>query len=98
MPWLLVPFKRHSSQELDRRQRRYNRAHSSARMAVERAFGKLKGRWRILKNSMEIADLKSIVDIVDVCCILHNICTECDDPWEAITDPYIIGNEDKYVY
>ena len=43
MPWLLVPFKRHSRQKLDRRQRRYNRVYSSARIAVERAFGKLNG-------------------------------------------------------
>jgi hypothetical protein len=63
-------------------------------MAVERAFGKLKGRWRILKNNMEITDLKNVVDIIDVCCILHNICTECDDLWEVVTDPYIISNED----
>ncbi|CAG8640592.1 7934_t:CDS:2, partial [Paraglomus occultum] len=65
MPWLLVPFKRRSSQELSRVQRQYNRIHSSARIAVERAFGKLKGRWRILRNNMEVTDLKNVVDIID---------------------------------
>ena len=95
MPWLLVPFKRCSSQGLSQIQRQYNKVHSSARMAVERAFGKLKGRWRILRNSMEVTDLKNVVDIIDVCCILHNICTECDDLWEiVIADPHIISNED----
>jgi len=55
-------------------------------MAVERAFGKLKSRWRILKNVMEITDMETIVDVIDVCCILHNLCIDCDDIWD--TDEY----------
>jgi len=51
VPWLLVPFKEGGRQRLTLAQKRYNKAHSSARMAVERAFGKLKARRRILKNN-----------------------------------------------
>jgi hypothetical protein len=53
-------------------------------MAVERAFGKLKGRWRILRNPMEVTDLTTVVDIIDVCCILHNLCIDFDDLWEDV--------------
>ncbi|CAG8576222.1 4179_t:CDS:2 [Paraglomus occultum] len=84
MPWLFVPFKERVTQRLTRPQRQYNKVHSSARMAVERAFGKLKGRWRILKNPMEVTDLTTMVDIIDVCCILHNLCIDCDDLWEDV--------------
>ncbi|CAG8622990.1 3112_t:CDS:2, partial [Paraglomus occultum] len=82
MPWLLVPFKESGRQRLTHAQKRYNRAHSSARMAVERAFGKLKARWRILKNGMKVID-STAVDITDVCCILHNLCINCCDFWET---------------
>ena len=72
-------------------------------MAVERAFGKLKGRWRILKHAMDFANLETIVDVVDVCCILHNLCINCDNLWDnaceedktlvsAPTDIYIENN------
>ncbi|CAG8605491.1 481_t:CDS:2 [Paraglomus occultum] len=95
LPWLLVPFKEHAQQRLTRAQRQYNKVHSSARMAVERAFGKLKAQWRILKQAMEVIDLRTAVDIVDVCCILHNMCIDCDDLWENETDSNRRINEDN---
>jgi len=87
------------TQQLTRPQQQYNKVHSSARMAVERAFGKLKGRWRILKSPMEVTDLTTVVDIIDVCCILHNLCIDCDDLWEDTnTDGiYDVSNETEDV-
>jgi len=42
-------------------------------MCIERSFGLLKGRWRILLNRMEVK-LQQVPDIVGACIILHNIC------------------------
>ena len=44
---------------------------SSARMVVECAFGRLKGRFRILRKDMDTS-LQSTLDIVLGCFILHN--------------------------
>ena len=42
-------------------------------MCVERAFGMLKGRWRILFNRVDVA-LKNVPDLVSTCLVLQNIC------------------------
>ena len=46
---------------------------SSARMVVECAFGRLKGRFRILRKEMDNS-LVHTLDIVLACFILHNFC------------------------
>ena len=42
-------------------------------MCVERAFGMLKERWRILLNRRDV-HLKSVHELVMVCLVLHKIC------------------------
>jgi hypothetical protein len=49
----------------------FNLRHSSLRLAVERAFGALKGRFRILDNK-PFHTYKTQVKLVLACCILHN--------------------------
>ena len=49
----------------------YNYRHSSLRTTVERAFGSLKGRFKILA-SRPFFPYRTQVDIVMACCILHN--------------------------
>jgi hypothetical protein len=49
----------------------FNLRHSSLRTTVERAFGALKGRFRILDNK-PFHPYKYHVQIVIACCILHN--------------------------
>lgn len=53
------------------------------RVVVERAFGKLKSRWRILgEGGIFSHDLNRMIQIIYVCCLLHNICIENLDFWE----------------
>ena len=53
--------------------RHFNYCLSRARVIVEHAYGRLKGRWRCLlkRNDVLIRDLPKLVA---ACCVLHNIC------------------------
>ncbi|XLR52520.1 hypothetical protein S83_003192 [Arachis hypogaea] len=45
--------------------------HSQVRNVIERAFGVLKARWRILRGSPFIL-FKSQGRVIIICCLLHN--------------------------
>jgi len=45
--WQMTPFKSDNG-AVSKKQRRFNWIHSSARVVVEHAFGRLKGRFRLL--------------------------------------------------
>ena len=49
--WLLKPFP--NNLNLSQEQNKFNRFLSSAKVAVERAFGILKARWRFLLNCLD---------------------------------------------
>jgi hypothetical protein len=49
----------------------FNLRHSSLRVTVERGFGALKGRFRMLDNK-PFHKYKTQVKLVLACCILHN--------------------------
>lgn len=57
------PFKRH-----------FNYKQSGTRMPVEHVNSMLKRRWRILYHGCEIWSLRTMVDVIMVCCVLHNLC------------------------
>lgn len=61
------------------RQRNYNFCHASARMAVERAFGLLKGRFRSLLTVLAMDRIDLVPMHILACCVLHNICLMRDD-------------------
>ena len=69
--WLLKPFPNNLnlSQEHDK----FSRLLSSAKVAVERAFGILKARWRFLLNCLD-HNIENLLDVIISCCVLHNIC------------------------
>ena len=71
-PWMLAPFKGYKD-DLSREEYYWNFVQSSTRMCVERAFGMLKGRWRILLKRMDV-QLKNVPDLVSTCLVLHNMC------------------------
>jgi hypothetical protein len=51
------------------------------RIGVERAFGRLKNRWRIILHHLYCVNLDRICKIIHGCCILHNICIDAGDLW-----------------
>lgn len=74
---LMVPYR--DNGHLTERQRNYNFCHASARIAIERAFGMLKGRFRCLLTVLAMERVDLIPPHILACCILHNICVMRND-------------------
>lgn len=71
-PHMMVPFRNNG--HLTIRQRNFNYCLSSTRMAIERAIGQLKIRFRILLDCLPLLDIKKIPEFIIACCVLHNVC------------------------
>ena len=70
--WLLKPYPLVGNR-YNAEQRLFNYRHSRARMVVEGAFGRLKGRWRCLLKRFD-GIVGTVALVTGVCCTLHNIC------------------------
>ena len=93
-PWLVTVFPGHD-QALPREKRRFNFAHASARNVIERSFGRMKGRWRILLT--KVRHKVELVPAIMMCCIiLHNwLISKCDFNEEV--DEEELGRDDSPV-
>jgi hypothetical protein len=66
---VLTPFS--DNGHLTQDETNYNNRLSSIRAIIERAFARLKGKFRRLKY-LDIADPNFRVDIITAACVLHN--------------------------
>ena len=82
-PWFYSPLKGEKD-GLPTAKAHWNFIQSSTRMAVERAFGILKGRWRIMLKRIDMP-LRHVPNLVITCICLHNLCiihqNKFDDEW-----------------
>ena len=82
LPWLMKPYPEHIGMDISKRHFNYRLSH--ARIVVENAFGRLKGRWRCLLKRND-SHLENIPNIVAACVCLHNICEItgdlCEHDW-----------------
>ena len=82
LPWLIKPFS--GTGPMSREQKRFNYQLSRARVVVECAFGRLKGRWRSIMKRND-TNVSFMPTLVTACCILHNLCEihgdSFDDNW-----------------
>ena len=85
--WLMKPF---PDRGLSEDRRNYNYRISRARMVVENAFGRLKGRWRRLLKRCDMT-LDKVPTVIAACCILHNICEVLKDNFD---EQWRVDNED----
>ncbi|XP_071730033.1 protein ALP1-like [Rutidosis leptorrhynchoides] len=62
----------------------FNHKHAKARNVIERCFGLLKGRWKILA-SPSYFPIQTQVRIISACCLLHNLIRKfmSHDPQES---------------
>lgn len=73
-PWLIIPYLPHEEGgRLNASQRAFNYKHSSTRMSVECAFGRLKERFRILKGVIDEKCLHQTVKLITSCFVMDNI-------------------------
>ena len=70
LPWLMKPYLENAL--TTPQEQIFNYRQSRARMVVENAFGRLKGKWRCLMKRMDFYLLPNIINIVAACITLHN--------------------------
>ena len=71
LPWLMKAYVNNGL--LTTQKKLFNYRLSKARVVVEHAYGRLKGRWRCLLKRLDI-DVGDVSQVVTACCVLHNIC------------------------
>ena len=79
LPWLMKAFP--DNGRLTQQQKTFNFRLSSARVVVEHAYGRLKGRWRCLLKRLDIS-VEDVPIVVAACCVLHNICEKNGDRFD----------------
>lgn len=88
--WIMKPYEYGTR---DQNKKKFNYELSRARSVIERAFGLLKGRFRILMKKMEHSP-KTAAEIFLVCCILHNILQQNGEiESEEYADNMLVSNE-----
>ncbi|CAI6359314.1 unnamed protein product [Macrosiphum euphorbiae] len=81
---LMVPYR--DNGHLTQKQKNFNFCHSSARMAIERSFGLVKGRFRSLLTTLDMKRVDLIPKYIIACCILHNICLLQNDEFPGLSE------------
>ena len=80
LKWLLKPYPNRGHLTPDERE--FNKKLIAARSVVERAFGMLKGRWRLLLKKVE-QQTRTLSKTVLTAWVLHNICVDHGDLYDS---------------
>ena len=73
--------------------RSFNYSLIRTRRVVEQAFGRLKGRWKIMDGKCSLKDPVFVRQVAVVCCALHNMCERHQCPFE----PGWLPDESSYI-
>ena len=79
--WLITPV----SRPMTEGENKFNRANKKTRSLIERSFGILKSRWRIVHHTGGTLcySPSKVAKITIACCVLHNICFRSGTPFGA---------------
>jgi hypothetical protein len=81
---------------VDPKEKIFKRVQEAARKDVERAFGVLKGKWKILDRPLRFFDKEKIGKVVETCTILHNMIIK--DDGRAISPVHIMDQPVPVVF
>lgn len=90
LPWIVKPY---PDRGLNAEQVSFNYRQSQARMVVERAFGRLKGRWRCLIKPQD-HHITLVSQVTAACCVLHNLCEEQNEEFDE-EDNYVEDEDEE---
>ena len=80
--WLMKPYIDRGN--LTPEECSFNIKHNTARVVVENAFGRLKGRFRSIGKRLDLK-VENACNVIAACCVLHNYCEmqneSFDDQW-----------------
>ena len=89
LPWVMKPYPEYAG--MPHKQWNFKFRLSKARITVEHAFGRLKGRWRCLLKRIDY-HIDNVPHVVAACVVLHNICEtlgdRCQDNWVVQDDSH----------
>ena len=85
LAWLEKAFAFRKQMEVVERNQLFNTCLAKARIRNEHCIGILKNRWECLKE-MRVwikgaKEVQYIVDLVNACCVLHNMLADLGDSW-----------------
>nr|XP_043626079.1 protein ALP1-like [Erigeron canadensis] len=81
-----VTFVKTFTDPIDEKRKLFKKKQEAARKGIERAFGVLKKRWKVLNHPTQYWDKALMQDVIYACIILHNMILEDKD--KAICQDY----------
>lgn len=91
--WIMTPYRLVAG--IIRAQKRHNYKLSADRIAIEHAFGLVKGRWRRL-TFINTYSLAKAVEIANAAFVLHNFCYLSGDMWDEIIEVDHVKQQHAY--
>ena len=79
--FVMIPY---PGRQLSLAHRRFNHSLSVTRVAVERAFGRLKGRWRLLNGTINFRSVNETCRALYAAFCLQNLCSRMNDASEEV--------------
>ena len=65
----------------------FNSTSPSLAWSLKKPLGRLKGCWQFLEGPVKMLSPSRIMDFIIACEILHNICVEKQEPYDAYEEP-----------
>ena len=68
---------------------KFNFFHSSSKMCVEQAFGRLKVRFRLLNSKLYVWDQAKLANVIPCACIFNNIVIDMNNGADQVEDEVV---------